>query len=147
MTAGELWRSRQAAATRSDRRRLDGELHGRVVRSLSLALLPLLAVPFGLAGKRARRQTGIVLGIVILVVYYHALQLAQSFGTTGRMDPRPALWVLFTLFTLGCIHSFRRAARRSADSPLDRLLDVVEDAWRAIRSARRARVEPAGPAA
>ncbi|MCQ8240188.1 LptF/LptG family permease [Rhizosaccharibacter radicis] len=125
MTLGELRHELAHPASKLDRRRVLGELHGRLVRSLSLMLLPLLAVPFGLSAQRSGRQLGLVAGVVILVVYYHGLQLAQSFGTQGRLDPRPFLWSLFALFAVGSIHSFRVAARRMADSPVDHLLDAL----------------------
>src|SRR3712207_8298991 len=55
MTLGELWDAE--GETGVPQRRLDGELHGRLVRSASLLLLPLLAMPMGLAAKRSRRSS------------------------------------------------------------------------------------------
>ena len=124
------------------RRQLEGELHGRLIRSLSLALLPLLAVPFGLSAKRARRQHGIVVGVLILVLYYHAIEFAQSLGAAGLIDPRPALWGSFLLFALLCVSTFRRAGKHTSAGPLDILFEWLDRASDAVlRSFRGRRVE------
>jgi lipopolysaccharide export LptBFGC system permease protein LptF len=101
MTLPELWAARHGGAGGPGAvpdKRLDGELHGRLVRAASLAVLPLLAVPMGLAAKRSRRGHGVALAAVILVLYQQGIQLLESLGDVGRLDPRPALWAAFALF-------------------------------------------------
>ena len=145
MSLNELWAALYRPPTGHSgfqsptRRQMQGEMHGRLIRSLSLALLPLLAVPFGLSAKRARRQNGIVVGVLILVLYYHAIEFAQSLGTAGLIDPRPALWGAFALFAGLCVSTFRRAGRHTSAGPLDGLLtalDLAGDAflrgWRSL---------------
>jgi lipopolysaccharide export system permease protein len=141
MTQAELGAARKKHDPALPQRRIDGEVNGRLVRSLSLALLPLLAVPFGLAAKRARRDYGLVIGIVILVLYYHAIQLAQSVGTAGFLDPRPLLWGAFALFAAGCLAAFHQAEQHSAEGPLDWLFDTLDrlvsrglQLWRRVRT-------------
>ena len=143
MTLGELWSAREGPHPALSRRRLDGELHGRIVRSLSLAVLPLLAVPVGLAAKRVQRHYGVVVGVVILVLYNHAIQLAQSMGASGFIDPGPALWGAFALFAASCAFLFRRAERHTGEGPFDRVLESLERAalaslraWRGLRASR-----------
>ncbi len=132
MTLGELWDARTMANRVIPRDTLDGELHSRLVRSLSLAVLPLLAVPFGLAAKRTRRPYGIVVGVVVLVLYYHALQLTQSLGAARHFDPRPLLWGAFAAFTAGCIAVFHRAELHTSEGPLDGLFDALDRATAAL---------------
>jgi lipopolysaccharide export system permease protein len=108
--------------------RLAAELHGRLVRAASLALLPLLAVPMGLAAKRSRRSHGIVLAAAILVLYQQALQLLESLGDLGRLDARPALWAAFALFAAFCGAVFRRSSRNPAEGGFDGALAAVERA-------------------
>jgi lipopolysaccharide export system permease protein len=141
MTLGELWAARRVPAPAIPRGTLDGELHGRVLRALSLAVLPLLAVPFGLAAKRTGRQYGMVVGVVLLVLYYHGLQLAQSLGAARHVDPRPLLWGAFAAFTAFCVGIFHRAERHTAEGPLDGLFDALDrltaaclGAWRGLRA-------------
>ena len=128
MTMGELWRARNSPHPPQPVRRLDGELHSRIIRSLSLVLLPLLAVSIGLAAKRARRQYGLVVGVIILVLFDHAVELAQAVGSAGLMDPRPPLWGCFLLFLTFCLWMFRRAVRNTSEGPFDRIFDWLGQA-------------------
>jgi lipopolysaccharide export system permease protein len=122
MTMHELWAARSLPDPPVPQRRMEGELHGRLVRSVSLLLLPLLAMPMGLAAKRSRRSVAILLGAVILVVYQQALQLMESLGDVGRIDPRPALWILFLLFAAFSILVFRHSNRNPNEGAFDGVL-------------------------
>ncbi|CAA9249142.1 MAG: hypothetical protein AVDCRST_MAG08-2022, partial [uncultured Acetobacteraceae bacterium] len=128
LTLWELWAARHGADPSSPLRpsRLDGELHGRLVRAASLAVLPLLAVPMGLAAKRARRSHGIALAAVILMLYQQGLQLLESLGDVGRLDARPALWAAFLLFAVFCGAVFRHSSRNPSEGGFDGALAVIE---------------------
>lgn len=128
MTLDELWQARHLPEPPVAHGRIEGELHGRLVRSLSLMVLPLLAVPMGLAAKRARRWHGIALSAVILVLYHHAIQLAESLGDAGMIDARPALWGAFLVFTGFSAAVFLRANRHPAEGPFDRPLAALQQA-------------------
>lgn len=139
MTLDELWTDLGRPDPAVAPRRMAGELHGRLVRAASLPLLPLLAIPMGLAAKRARRSVAILLGAAILVLYQQALGLAESLGDIGRIDARPALWLLFLLFAgFGLLvfrHSHLHPERGAFDGPLERLEAAA--AWIVGRLARR----------
>ncbi|MBB5694078.1 LptF/LptG family permease [Muricoccus pecuniae] len=132
MTLGELWASRDEDEPPVERRRMDGELHGRLVRAASLLVLPLLAMPMGLAAKRSSRSVAILLGAVILVVYQQALQLAESLGDVGRIDPRPALWGMFILFSIFAALVFRHSNRHPEEGAFDGLLARLDAAAGAL---------------
>jgi lipopolysaccharide export system permease protein len=127
LTLWELWAARHGADPPPMRpSRLDGELHGRLVRAASLAVLPLLAVPMGLAAKRARRSHGIALAAVILMLYQQGLQLLESLGDVGRLDARPVLWAAFALFAAFCGTVFRRSSRNPTEGGFDGALAMIE---------------------
>lgn len=144
MMPGELWRAARHPKPGLTRFRLLAELHGRLARALSLALMPVLAVPLGLATKRARRQYGLVVGVVMLVLYYHAIQLAESLGGANLADPRPAIWGVFLVFAALCVQLFRRAERRSSENPLDGLAGLFGGALDRARDASLRRRKAAG---
>ncbi|MFX9027514.1 LptF/LptG family permease, partial [Acinetobacter baumannii] len=58
--------------------KLLGEFHGRLARTLSLPLLPLLAIPLGLSAKRGKRTASLIVAAVTLLLFHHSLQLGQS---------------------------------------------------------------------
>lgn len=139
MTLDELWtatagppRTPSGGGEPIPHRRLVGELHGRLVRSFSFALLPLLAVPMGLGAKRTRRWQGVALSALILVIYHHGVQLAESLGDIGLIDPRPALWGLFAAFGLFSLLAFRHANRNPYEGPFDVVLERLEGMTAAI---------------
>ncbi len=119
LTLGELWSGALAGQAGMEPRRTRSELHGRLVRSLSPVLLPLIAIPMGLGAKRARRWHGVVLSALIMLLYHHAVQLAESLGDIGVVDPRPALWGVFLLFAVFCASAFRHAQRNPYEGPFD----------------------------
>ena len=143
MTLGELWADRANPTPMLPPRRLDSESHSRLVRTLSLLVLPLLAIPAGLSAKRSRKHYGVVVGLVFLVLYDHLIQLAQSFGASGRIDPRPALWAVLALFAALCAFLFHQAQApgggpfNTVSGLLDQAAAAVGHAWRGPRKGRR----------
>jgi len=144
MTLDELWAARALPDPPVARARLDGELHGRLTRAASLLFLPLLAMPMGLAAKRSRRPSGILLGAFILVVYQQALQLMESLGDVGRIDPRPALWILFLLFAGFAVAVFRHSHHHPHEGAFDGVLNRLDTAAATLAGwlPRRARPSP-----
>jgi lipopolysaccharide export system permease protein len=128
MTTAELWRAHLAPHPPLPIRDLDGELYSRILRALSMAVLPLLAVSLGISGKRSRRQYGVLVGMLILILYDHAIQLTAALGTAGLIDPRLPLWGIFVAFTTFCLWMFARACRHTSEGPLDPLFIALEDA-------------------
>lgn len=126
MTLTELrdgWRNPESKVPHS---RLKAEFHSRLVRSLSLLVLPMLAVPMGMAAKRTFRWQGIAVAAVILLLYHHAVQLGESLAALGRADPLYSLWGPFAVFAVGCIALFASTERRPGTNPFDALFERVE---------------------
>ena len=68
-------------------------LNLRLVHSLSVPLLMLLAVPLALIGRgRNSRAYGIVLGIVLLVGYEKILSLGQAYVSSSQIPAIVGLW-------------------------------------------------------
>lgn len=132
MTLTELRAARGATEPAAQPWRLDSEFHARLVRSASLLLLPLLAMPMGLAAKRSRHSSAIVVGALILVIYQQAVQTMESLGDMGRVDPRLALWSLFFAFAALSIIIFRNSNRNPHEGAFDRVLAWIDDAVAAV---------------
>jgi lipopolysaccharide export LptBFGC system permease protein LptF len=110
----ELWSARRqaTAASKPTAAEIAAELHGRLVQIASVPLLALLAAPLALAGSRRSRRGGIVMGLLILIVYYEALNFAGAMAKRELVAPALALWLPFALLTAGTWHVLRRALRR-----------------------------------
>ncbi|MFM2041494.1 MAG: hypothetical protein RLY86_70 [Pseudomonadota bacterium] len=128
---------------------LRAELHARLARALTLPLLPLLAVPMGMAAKRARRGIGIGVAAVILVVYNQALQLGESLGDVGRIAPELGIWLPWILFAGLCLWLFHRAQVRPGDNPFAHAFERVESAVQGLgeklKRYRPAKASPGAP--
>jgi len=101
---------------------LSAELHGRLVRAASMSVLPLLALPMGMAAKRGRRGAGVLVAALLLVVYHHTLQMGESLVEVGRLAPGPVVWMPFAAFTGLGLWVLWRANGRSGRGPFDDLL-------------------------
>jgi lipopolysaccharide export system permease protein len=97
LTTPELWTGLQEGSP-VPRASLAAEFHARLVRAVSMFFLPMLAVPMGLAARRARRGPGIAVAALILGLYHHTLQLGESMADLGRISPVAGLWLPFVLF-------------------------------------------------
>ena len=76
------------------RAQLFAEFHFRLVQTLSLPVLAILAIPLGLMGRgRTGKAAGIVVGVILLVLYEKTLGFAESFAAAGSVPALPALWL------------------------------------------------------
>lgn len=127
LTFGELRTDRSAPAglAVAAPRRLT-EWHSRLVKSVSVPLLAILAVPLALLGRgRSNKAYGFVIGIVLLVLYQKVLGTGESYGKLGELPPDIAAWgpcLVLGLLAAALFHwlggdrdqSIRRAARPNA---------------------------------
>lgn len=116
--------------------RIESELHARIARSLSIPLLPLLAIPLAMAAKRRRRTAGLIISAVALVTLHHVLQFGESLGDTGRLPPAVAVWVPFLLFAAFFLWLFLSSRQRPGDNPISRTVLRLE--WLLERAGRLA---------
>ena len=130
MTLGELHRERREPATEIAPTRINAEFHARLARSALVIALPLLAVPLGLATKRARRGHGIAAAALILLSSHHLLLFAEGMADIGRVAAPLALWSpVAALMALG-IWAFRRVDARPDANPLSALIELSQAAVR-----------------
>lgn len=101
------------------------ELHGRIVFSLSILFLPMLAAPLGIMTHRASKSFGLVVGLLTLVVYHKILEFSEAYATVGGVAPGPALWIPFALFIAGTSYLFLKTEIVAGATPMQRM----EDRW------------------
>lgn len=128
LTLPELWSARQAPPAGLSAATIEAEFHGRLVRTITMLFLPLLAIPLGLGGGRARRSWGIVVGLVVLVLYQKLLQLGGALTALGEVSPWLGLWLPLALFAAAGGALFARANAGGIDNPVDVVIDRVATA-------------------
>ena len=109
------------------------ELNYRIVRSLTVLFLPLLAIPMGLTSRRQPTSIRIVVGIAILIIYYQALQFGKDMAENGRASSFMALWVPFLIFSLGSSYLFYVANSRLNQDPFAMVFGTIDDSWRWLK--------------
>ncbi|RPI47402.1 MAG: YjgP/YjgQ family permease [Betaproteobacteria bacterium] len=134
LTLAELWQGMHDGSTTSlAPQRLAGEFHGRLARSLLLPLLPLLAIPLGMAAKRGGRAPGAVFAGLALLVLNHSLQFGESMAESGRADAIVAVWAPVAVFAALCLWIFRGSLAWPGDNPLTRAASRVGDVLERLR--------------
>jgi lipopolysaccharide export system permease protein len=110
LTLSELWRWRRGGHDRADAGDVVAELHGRIVRILSIIGLPFLAAPLALGWRRSHRSYGLVIGCVVLIGYNEVLQFGERSVAHLGLAPALGLWLPLAVFLIGSGLLFYKAA-------------------------------------
>jgi len=137
LTSLELWRDLHQSAPPLPIAQMAGELQARLVRALSLPLLPLLAVPLGMSAKRGRRAPSVIVACLLLLALHHGVQLGESLAETGRVPVVPAVWAPLILFGALSAWLFRGSLKTPGDNPVTRAVAAMEGALGGIHWRRR----------
>lgn len=95
MTFYELWENRGNGDTS-----IVATLHSRIVRALSILIVPFLAVPLGLVAKRSGRALGISVGVFLLLLYHKVIEFGLDFAADGGFSPWLTIWFPTAVFIL-----------------------------------------------
>jgi lipopolysaccharide export system permease protein len=115
-----------------------GEFHGRMARIVLPLLLPLLALPLGMAAKRGRRAPGTVFAVLALLTLDQTLQFGESMGEAGRAVAWLAVWLPAGLFAVLGVWLFRSSLQWPGDNPVMRAVAAIEGAFEGVQKRRKA---------
>lgn len=136
LTLFELWPLRHAPPPGMTEATIGAEIHDRLVRIATLLVLPLFAIPLGLASRRTRRGFGMAVGIIVVVLYHHLLRFGASLAQLGEVSPAVALWLPFLLFTAVSGWGFYAASTRPGVNPIAVAMEQLEALIGALRPRR-----------
>jgi lipopolysaccharide export LptBFGC system permease protein LptF len=121
------------------------EFHGRLIFSLSMLLLPILAAPLGIMTTRASRSFGLVFGLLVLVSYHKVLEFTGAYAAAKGAPAGVLLWSVFALFTLLTGYLFYVTERQAGTPPVLRMearwvsfTDRIVAVFRPKRASRQA---------
>lgn len=140
LTLIELWNQAHSGRSGLPKETLYGELYGRLARAFGLMLLPLLAVPLGLAAKRSGRAPGAIVGGILLLAFHHLIQLGQGLAETGRVSAGVAVGGPFLGFAAICFLVFITSRKRPGETPIGRLMEAISAVIARIRLRKAAAV-------
>lgn len=122
---------------------VEAEFHGRVVFTMSMLLLPLLAAPLGIMTRRTPRSFGLVFGLLVLVSYHKVLEFTEAYASTSGISAGPILWGAFAVYVALTLILFRITDTVAGATPIQKL----ENWWGGLADAIVALVRPRKAAA
>ena len=143
LTLFELWNQAHSGRSGLPKETLKGELYGRLARAFGLLLLPLLAVPLGMAAKRSGRAPGAIVGGILLLAFHHLIQLGQGLAETGRVSAGLAVGAPFLGFAAICFLVFFTSRKRPGETPIGLAMERISMVIARMRLRRAAAGTPA----
>ncbi|WP_395020256.1 LPS export ABC transporter permease LptF [Dongia sp.] len=125
LTLTELARYTVNTPDHLDQEDILAQLNERLVRSVSILFLPLLAFPIGISSRRTSKSLRMIVGVLFLISYYEVLQFGEAWVSKGRIGPALALWLPCGIFASCSLWLFWVAERRPGQDPLARIFDDV----------------------
>lgn len=86
------------------------ELHSRLCAPLAPLLFTLFILPFGMQTQRSGRSGGFTAGLLIYLVYYLAMSLAETMTATLGISPLLSFWALHLVFFCAGAYFLRQSA-------------------------------------
>ncbi|HKJ75461.1 MAG TPA: LPS export ABC transporter permease LptF [Alphaproteobacteria bacterium] len=134
LTLPELWRALKHPPQGEPVSLYEADFHDRIIRSLSILVLPFLAVPFGVVSKRSGRGFGLVIGVILVLTYHKVEQFAQAYVSLGNVSPWIGIWIPFLLFSALSGYLYYLRAYKVGGGVLLRLEDVSSNIMSGLRS-------------
>ena len=132
MTLSELARAPAGPVATISPARISAELNRRLAGVVTILVLPLLAIPFGLTTGRVGRSAGVVAGLIVLVVHQKSVKFGASLAGEGAVPAWLGTWLPFACLALLGAVLFARAACGVAEPPLAVLARYSEDLLRRL---------------
>lgn len=117
LTLGELWDRAFGADGFAPDPLYEAELYARILRSLAIIGVPLIAIPLSVAGKRSPSWRRITAAIIILVAFQNGTKGAQAVAAKGDIDPLLALGGLGSAYFMLGAWLFITTAGQGGNSP------------------------------
>ncbi|MDB5425728.1 MAG: permease YjgP/YjgQ family protein [Phenylobacterium sp.] len=133
LTLGELASQAALPDPVIPRATLLAELYARLAHSVILPLLPLIALPLGLAAKRKRRAAGLLFAGALFLAFQHGVQFGQGLAAAGKVSAEVGVGVPFFLFAGFAVWMFAGSRKRPGETPIGRFVGYVGDIIDRIR--------------
>lgn len=134
LNLSELLKSYFTGVPETDPNDTKAEIHRRLVQSISVLFLPLLAFPIGVSSRRTAKTTRVLFGSLLMIFYYQIIQFGQSLVENGKLAPSLALWVPFVIFSISSLWLFYQANTKPGQDSFAVIFESLEQYWQFILS-------------
>jgi lipopolysaccharide export system permease protein len=100
LTLPELFGALDNPPPKANSDEVASELSERLVYSVSILILPFLAIPFAVGSRRSQRGFRTGAALVLIVLYNEIIQQGASAANNGVVSPLVALWLPCALLAL-----------------------------------------------
>jgi lipopolysaccharide export system permease protein len=118
LTLPELWSQAQTTDQPREARVYTSAFVDRLLRSLTILVLPFMAVGLGVGPKRQQKQLGLVVGVILLLTLHKSLEFATAAAGLGSGSNLLYLGVPFLAFCALSFFFFHTTAYRVGARPL-----------------------------
>ncbi len=110
------------------------EIHKRLVNAATPLILPFLALPFTIGGRRQRRAYRFGVALVIIIAFHEIIEQGSVAAHSGALSPWLALWLPFGLLALFAGWRYYSACFTVDRDPLDAAIDRAGEKISAARN-------------
>jgi len=139
LTLPELWQQQDAPPKGTTIHEIRAEFHSRIVRILSVLILPFLAVALGALSPKRRQGLSLALGLFLLIAYNEILQFGEAMIDDGKVSPWLGLQLPMAIFTILSGWFFMRASGRATTSSTGRIASLIDQLISKVRLLRPAK--------
>lgn len=125
MTLPELWSESHTSTQPREAQTYLSAFYDRLLRSLTILVLPFMAVGLGVGPKRQQKQLGLVIGVILLLTLHKTLEFGTAAAGLGDGSTLLNLFLPFIGFTALSFFFFHTTAHRVGARPLA----WIENAW------------------
>ena len=126
LTLVELWQQQATPPKGATVHEMQAELHSRIVRIVSILVLPFLAVALGAMSPKRRQGVSLAFGLFLLIAYNEVLQFGESMIDDGKLSPWLGQQLPMVVFTCLSLWVFMHASGKTASSPFATLAGFVD---------------------
>ena len=132
LTLNELWDKIHGRDGFFIEARYEAEFHARLIRILGVIIVPLIAVPLAVAGKRSPVWRRMVVAIALLVIFQNLTKTVEALADDYRVDPVLGLWGLFGVYAALGLWLYLSTTSQGSGSPAQQMFVWLDRGLRQI---------------
>ncbi|MGH6906649.1 MAG: LptF/LptG family permease [Aestuariivirga sp.] len=110
------------------------EIHKRLLNAVSPLVLPFLALPFTLGGRRSRRAYRFGFALVLIVTFHEIVEQGSIAAHSGDVSPWQVMWLPLGFLSLFAGWRYYTACFTVNNDPIDAAIDRFGDRISAARN-------------